>query len=302
MTTTISSSTALYGGIEGGGTKFVCVIGSGPDDIRAEARINTTTPAETLNEVIAFFRESQFSIKALGIGSFGPVDPDPNSPNWGYITQTPKLPWRNTDFAGAMKRGLNVPIAFDTDVNVAAYGEYIYGAAQGLNTFVYLTIGTGIGGGGLIHGKLMHGLIHPETGHMLIPHDKQRDPYPGCCPSHGDCWEGLANGPALWDRWKVDPSTLPPDHEAWKLEAHYIALALANIIYAISPQRIILGGGVMDQAFLFPMIRQEVQQLLNNYIVSDAIQKRIDEYIVPPALGSRSGRIGAIALARQLIA
>jgi fructokinase len=299
---TTPNTPALYGGIEGGGTKFVCVIGSGPDDIRAEARIDTTTPAETLDKVIAFFRESPHPIQALGIGSFGPVDPDPASPTWGHITMTPKLAWRNTDVAGAMKRGLNMPIAFDTDVNVAAYGEYIYGAAQGLDTFVYLTIGTGIGGGGLIHGKLMHGLMHPETGHLRIPHDWQRDPYPGCCPSHGDCWEGLANGPALWGRWKVDPATLPPGHEAWTLEAHYIALALANIIYTLSPQRIILGGGVMDQAFLFPMIRREVQAILNGYIVSDMILKRIDDYIVPPALGNRSGRLGAIALAKQMAA
>lgn len=291
---------SLFGGIEGGGTKFVCVIGSGPDDIRAEARIDTTTPAETLDKVIAFFRESPHRIQALGVGSFGPVDPDPTSPTWGYITMTPKLPWRNTDIAGALQRGLGVPIAFDTDVNVAAYGEYVWGAAQGLEAFVYLTIGTGIGGGGLMHGKLMHGLMHPETGHLRIPHDWQRDPYPGCCPSHGDCLEGLANGPALWGRWKVDPSTLPPDHEAWKLEAHYIALALANIIYTVSPQRIILGGGVMDQAFLFPMIRREVQETLNGYIVSDMILNRIDEYIVPPALSNRSGRLGAIALARAL--
>lgn len=298
MTTT--PSPALYGGIEGGGTKFVCVIGSGPDDIRAETRIDTTTPAETLDKVIAFFRESPHRIQALGVGSFGPVDPDPASSTWGYITMTPKLPWRNTDIAGALQRGLGVPIAFDTDVNVAAYGEYVWGAAQGLEAFVYLTIGTGIGGGGLMHGKLMHGLMHPETGHLRIPHDWQRDPYPGCCPSHGDCLEGLANGPALWGRWKVDPSTLPPDHEAWQLEAHYLALALANIIYTVSPQRIILGGGVMDQAFLFPMIRREVQETLNGYIVSDMILNRIDEYIVPPALGNRSGRLGAIALARAL--
>lgn len=295
-----TNTPALYGGIEGGGTKFVCVIGSGPDDIRAEARIDTTTPAETLDKVIAFFRNSPHPIRALGIGSFGPVDPDPASSMWGYITMTPKLAWRNTDVAGALKRGLNVPIAFDTDVNVAAFGEYIYGAAQGLENFVYLTIGTGIGGGGLIHGKLIHGLMHPETGHLRLPHDWQRDPYPGCCPSHGDCWEGLANGPALWGRWKVDPSTLPPDHEAWKLEAHYIALALANILYTLSPQRIILGGGVMDQSFLFPMIRREVQEILNGYIVSDWVLNRIDEYIVPPALGNRSGRLGAIALAMQI--
>lgn len=289
----------LYGGIEAGGTKFNCIIAGGPEHIVAEARIPTTTPTETLDRVIAFFRDEAHPITAIGIGSFGPVNLDPASPTFGYITSTPKLAWQNTDFAGAIRRTLDVPIAFDTDVNAAAFGEHTWGAAQGLHTFTYFTIGTGVGGGGMVAGRLMHGLIHPEMGHMRLPHDRARDPYPGCCPFHGDCFEGLACGPAIAQRWGADPQTLPPDHEAWQLEAHYIALALVNTICILSPQRIILGGGVMDQAFLFPMIRREVQALLNSYIVSSAILEQIDDYIVPPALGNRAGVLGAIALARQ---
>lgn len=291
---------ALYGGVEAGGTKFNCIVASGPHHVVAEARVPTTTPAETLDQVVAFFRDSQRPIKAIGVGSFGPVDPDPASTTFGYITSTPKLIWQNTNLVGAIKRALDVPIAFDTDVNVAAFGEHTWGAAQGLKTFTYFTIGTGIGGGGMVEGKMMHGLIHPEMGHMRLPHDRARDPYGGGCPFHGDCFEGLANGPALWARWQQDPSTLSPDHPAWALEAHYIALAMVSVICVLSPQRIILGGGVMDQAFLFPMIRREVQALLNGYVVSDAILKYIDEYIVPPALGGRAGMLGAIALAMRL--
>ena len=190
-------------------------------------------------------------------------------------------------------------MAFDTDVNAAAYGEYVWGAAQGLHTFIYYTIGTGVGGGGMIAGRLMHGLVHPEMGHVFLPHDRVRDPYPGRCPYHGDCFEGLASGPAIAERWGADPQTLPPDHPAWALEADYIALALANTICMLSPQRIILGGGVMERRFLFPMIRQRVRTILNGYIVHEAILTRIDDYIVPPALGGRAGVLGAVALARD---
>jgi fructokinase len=289
----------LYGGIEAGGTKINCIIASGPDDVRAEARIPTAQPDETLDQVIAFFRASGLPLAAIGIGSFGPVDPDPKSPTFGYITSTPKLVWQNTDLVGAIKRAFDAPIAFDTDVNVAAFGEYTWGVAQGLNTFIYLTIGTGIGGGGLVDGRLMHGLIHPEMGHIRLPRDPRRDAFPGNCPFHGDCFEGLASGPAIWKRWNQDPTTLPPDHDAWALEAHYIALALVSFICTLSPQRIILGGGVMDQHSLLPTIRREVQQLLNGYIVHDMILKRIDEYITPPMLGGKAGMMGAIALAKQ---
>jgi fructokinase len=183
-------------------------------------------------------------------------------------------------------------------VNGAALGEHRWGAAQGLDTFVYLTIGTGIGGGGLVNGKLMHGLVHPEMGHMRLPHDLKRDPFVGVCPFHGDCLEGLANGPAIEARWGQRGETLPPDHSAWELEAHYVALGVVNLVCILSPQRVILGGGVMQQAHLFPMIRSDVQQLLNSYVKAEAILERIDEFIVPPGLGSRAGVKGAIALAQ----
>ncbi|HEX7973329.1 MAG TPA: ROK family protein [Anaerolineales bacterium] len=293
----------LYGGVEAGGTKFVCAVGTGPDDIRAEARFPTTTPAETLGQTIDFFRKKQAAhpLAAVGIGAFGPMDPNPASPTYGYITSTPKPGWSQTDFAGTVRRALGIPVGWDTDVNVAALGEFTWGAARGLDTFLYLTIGTGIGGGGLSNGKLQHGLIHPEMGHIRIPHDLQKDPYPGRCPYHGDCFEGLACGPVLQDRWGQRAENLPPEHPAWSLEAHYLALALMNYACTLSPQRIILGGGVMGQARLYPMVRRELQELLNGYIVSQAILKDIDHYVVPPGLGNRSGVLGAIALARQSV-
>jgi fructokinase len=190
-------------------------------------------------------------------------------------------------------------VGFDTDVNGAALGEYRWGAAQGLDTFVYLTIGTGIGGGGMVNGKLMHGLLHPEMGHIRIPHDPDQDPFDGVCPFHGDCLEGLAAGPALEARWGQRAETLPLDHPAWELEANYLASGLVNLICILSPQRIILGGGVMQQASLFPLIRGKVQQLLSDYLKTPTILKHIDEYIVPPRLGDRAGVKGAIALAQQ---
>jgi fructokinase len=235
----------------------------------------------------------------VGIASFGPVDPDPRSPYYGYITTTPKPGWAHTNFLAPVQKALAVPVGFDTDVNGAALGEYRWGAARGLDTFVYLTIGTGLGGGGLVEGRLMHGLMHPEMGHMLIPHDWEADPYAGYCPYHGDCWEGLAAGPALEGRWKVRGSELPPDHPAWELEAHYLALGLVNIITILSPQRIILGGGVMQQSHLFPLVRANVQKLLNGYLQRAAITESIDDYIVPPALPGRSGVLGALALAEM---
>lgn len=290
----------LYGGIEAGGTKFVCAVGSGPGALAAEARFPTTTPAETLAATIDFFRAQQAQLgplAAIGVGSFGPLDPQPGSPTYGMITSTPKPGWKNADIVGPLARAFQVPVGFDTDVNAAALGEGLWGAGQGLSSLVYITVGTGIGGGGLVEGRPIHGLLHPEMGHMLVPHDRQADPFPGSCPFHGDCFEGLANGPAMARRWGQPAETLPPDHPAWPLEAHYIALGLANIIYALSPQRIVLGGGVMSQAQLFPLIRAEVQRLLNGYVQSPWITERMDEYIVPQGLGGRAGVLGSIALA-----
>lgn len=292
----------LFGGIEAGGTKFVCAVGSGPDDIRAETRFPTTTPEETIGQAIAFFREQREQhgeLAALGIAAFGPLDPDPASPTYGYITSTPKPGWANTDFAGPLARALNLPVAFDTDVNGAALGEGRWGAAQGLDTFIYLTIGTGIGGGAMVGGSLLHGLLHPEMGHVRLPHDRQQDPYPGRCPYHGDCLEGLASGPAIAARWGRPAETLPVDHPAWSLEAHYLALGLVNFIVTLSPQRMILGGGVMEQAHLFPLVRRRVLELLNGYVQSPRLLEAIDTYIVPPALGRRAGVLGALALAQQ---
>ncbi len=291
----------LFGGIEAGGTKFVCAVGGGPDDLRAETSFPTREPGETIEQAIQFFREQGLRepIRAVGIAAFGPVDPNPASPTWGYVTTTPKPGWANTDFAGRVQRALGVPVGFDTDVNGAALGEHTWGAARGLDTFIYLTVGTGIGGGGMVNGKLIHGLMHPEMGHIMIPHDRVLDPYAGSCPYHGDCLEGLADGPALLERWGQRGETLPPDHPAWPLEAHYLALGLANFICTLSPQRIILGGGIMQQRQLFPLVRREVQNLLNGYVRVAAIIDNIEQYVVPPELGSRAGVLGAIALARQ---
>jgi len=291
----------LYGGVEAGGTRFVCAIGSSPDRFEEEISFATTTPEETIDRTIAFFQQYQRrgSLSAVGVGSFGPVDLNPSSPTFGYITTTPKPGWANTEFFGRISRALEVPVGFDTDVNAAALGEATWGAAKGLETFIYMTVGTGIGGGGMVNGQLLHGLLHPEMGHLRLPHDLDQDPYPGACPFHGDCFEGLAAGPALLGRWGHRAEELTADHPAWRLEAHYLALGLANLICTLSPQRIILGGGIMQQTALFPMVQRNVQQLLNEYLQAPAILQQIDQYIVPAALGNRVGVLGAIALAKK---
>lgn len=287
----------LYGGIEVGGTKIICAVGTGPADVQAELRYPTTTPGETIARAIAFFQ--QYQLAAVGIGSFGPVSLDRHAQDYGFITTTPKPGWAHTDLVGQFGQALGVPIGFDTDVNAAALGEWRWGAGQGLDTFLYLTVGTGIGGGGISNGRLMHGLLHPEMGHILLPHDRQIDPFAGNCPYHADCLEGLASGPALKARWGVPGESLPPEHPAWALEAHYLALGCVAFVCTLSPQRIILGGGVMNQGHLFPLIRQYVQSLLNEYIQSPSILEEIDTYIMPPSLGSRVGVLGALALAEQ---
>ena len=287
----------LFGGIEAGGTKFVCAVGTGPDDLRARKSFPTTTPAETIAQALAFFKQQPAMVAAIGIGAFGPVDPNPASPTYGYITSTPKLAWQNTDIRGAFSRGLGLPVGFDTDVNAAAIGEHRWGASQDVDSSLYITVGTGIGGGVLVGGKPLHGALHPEVGHIPVRRDPAEDPFAGICPFHGDCLEGLAAGPAVGARWQVPAQTLPPDHPAWPLEARYLALGLVSMIYVLSPERIILGGGIMQQPHLFPMIRTQVQQLLNGYLKFPAVQGGIDGYIVPPGLGSDAGVLGSIALA-----
>ncbi len=290
-----------YGGVEAGGTKFVCMVGSGPEDISAEIRFPTTTPAETIGRAVDFFREQLRSgpIRGVGIGSFGPLDLDPASPAYGFITTTPKPGWADTDLIGPLRELLQAPVVIDTDVNTAALGEYLWGAAQGIQQFIYNTIGTGIGAGGIINGLPIHGMLHPETGHMRIPHDLEMDPFPGICPFHGDCFEGLASGVALRERWGVPAEQLPVEAPAWDLQAHYIALALVNQICMISPQRVVLGGGVMKRAGLFPLVRRKVQRFLNGYVDRDEVKSEIDRYIVPPVLGDRSGCLGAIGMAQH---
>ena len=249
---------------------------------------------------IKFFKEHPVRLKALGVGSFGPIDLQRDSATYGCITSTPKPGWANTNLIGRLNSALDVPIAFDTDVNTAAFGEYRWGATQQLESSIYLTIGTGIGGGIIAGGRPLHGLIHPEVGHMFVPHDRASDPFPGVCPFHQDCFEGLASGPALRARWGQPAETLAIDHPAWELEARYIALALGNLILSHSPQRIVLGGGVMQRANLFPIVRRDVQNILNGYVQTPAILVRIEDYIVPPGLGNRSGVLGAIGLALTL--
>ena len=286
-----------YGGIEAGGTKWVCGIGSGPDDLEQTVSFPTTTPDETIARAVDFFERSG-ELTAVGVGSFGPIDVRRSSPTWGHITTTPKPGWADTDVVSALHLALGVPVGFDTDVNASALGEQRWGAAVGLETFSYITVGTGIGGGGMANGRLMHGLVHPEVGHMRIPHDRARDPFEGVCPYHGDCFEGLASGGALRARWGTSGEELV-DPAAWELEAEYLALGVVNLVCTLSPQRIILGGGVMRQPVLLPLIRGRVRELLARYIAAPELQESIDDFVVAPGLGERAGVLGAIELAKQ---
>jgi fructokinase len=292
-----------YGGIEAGGTKFVCAIGSGPDEILAENRFSTTLPGETLGKAINFFQryKNEFPLKSIGIASFGPVDINPDSPTYGFITKTPKPGWSDCDVVGVFSKHFQIPIGFDTDVNGALLGEFRWGAAQNIDDCIYMTIGTGIGGGAMAGGNLVHGLVHPEMGHMLLQRDIELDPFDGCCPFHRGCLEGLASGTAMKKRWKKRADTLPSDHPAWDLEADYIAQGLHILICVLSPRRIILGGGIMNQSQLFPKVRTKVLKSLNGYVKHSAILDNIDSYIVPPGLGNRAGVLGAIALAMKAV-
>jgi fructokinase len=285
--------------MEGGGTKFVCAVGTGPGKIVDEIRITTTSPGETLEQAVAFFQK--FDLTAIGLAPFGPLDLNPDSPTYGTITATPKPGWTGINVLAPFQSAFHLPVAFDLDVNAAAFGEYsLIPENRRLDSLVYFTIGTGIGAGLIINRKVTHGLTHPEAGHMHLPHDRKKDPFPGICPFHKDCFEGMCSGPALASRWRKPTETLPDNHPAWDLEAMYIAYALVNIILTVSPQRIVLGGGVMGQKRLFPSIRGKVRGLLNGYPTSPVLTGSMEEYIVPPALGSRSGVLGALAMAKSL--
>ena len=279
-----------FGGIEAGGSKFVCAVGSGPADLQT-FEFPTTQPGETIARAVEFFRASA-PVAAVGIACFGPIDPNPGSPTFGYITSTPKQDWRNCDFAGAVGRALGVPIAFDTDVNAAALAEFRWGAGRGLGSFIYVTVGSGIGGGAMLDGRLLHGRSHPEMGHVRTPHDRLRDPFPGNCPYHGDCLEGLAAALAVEARWGRPGKLLPDGHAAWDLEAEYLALGIVSWTCTLAPERIILGGGVMEREELLPKIKARVAELLNGYMEPPDL--------VPPELGRRAGVLGAIAMANDL--
>ena len=290
----------LVAAIEAGGTKFVCAIGHGPEDIE-EVRFPTTCPEETISRSIEFFidaQERKGKVNAIGIGTFGPADVNPESATFGHIKNTPKADWANTDLASPIRAALDgIPLAFETDVNAAAWGEGKWGSAKGLNDFIYITVGTGIGGGAVSNGKIVHGISHPEMGHLRIPRDESVDPFGGCCPFHGDCLEGLASGTALQQRWSQNPSELPPEHSAWELQSSYLADAIINITLTLSPERFILGGGVMDQEHLFPMVRERVTSRLAKYINVPEPEK----FIVPPGLGAQAGVLGSLALAQDTL-
>lgn len=290
------SEAELYGGVETGGTWCVCALGTGPGALHAHETFPTTSPGETLNRIVAFFGGHP-TPAAVGVASFGPVDLDPGSETWGYVTTTPKPNWQHTPVAPVLRERLGVPVAFDTDVTAAALAEHRWGAGRGLPSACYLTVGTGIGAGLVIDGRPVRGLVHPEVGHLRIPHDTRRDPFPGVCPVHGDCWEGLASGTALAERWDTAPEDLADDHPAWSLEADYLALGILSIVAVASPHRVIAGGGVMERARLLEAVGRRLRELVDGYLETPFLNERIDDYLVPPALGDDAGVLGALALA-----
>ena len=296
-----ASSPPLIGAIEAGGTKFVCALFRGPDEILDETRISTTTPKETLHSVFRFFAgaKAKFGpMSALGVGAFGPLDLDLQSMTYGSITTTPKQGWQHTELVGPLRSQFKVPIGFDTDVNAAVLAEYLWGAGQGCDPLIYITVGTGIGGGVIVNGHLLHGMMHPEIGHLMIPPplNSEASNVDCQCSFHRSCLEGYASGPAIMKRWGAKAESLPPDHPAWADVSDALAYGLANLTLTLSPKRIILGGGVMHQQHLYPLIYAKVQQALNGYIQLPEITRQIDRYIVPPGLGDRAGLLGALAL------
>ncbi|MBZ6527424.1 ROK family protein [Aerococcaceae bacterium DSM 111021] len=284
----------VLGAIEAGGTKFVCAVSDNALNIIERVSIPTTVPEETMEEVVRFFK--QYDVDSFGIGSFGPIDVSTNSETYGYITSTPKPGWNQFDFVGYMKQAFNKPIYWTTDVNAAAYGEYKLGAARGIPSSMYLTIGTGVGGGAVINGEIFNGYSHPEMGHIKVqrhPDDNKK----GACPYHGDCLEGLASGSAIEKRFGQKGTDLPETHEAWEFTAYYLAQALMNYSLILSPERIILGGGVMKQAHLLPMIQEKLEELMAGYMVLPPMS----EYVQTPGLKDNAGITGCLLLAHKSI-
>lgn len=284
----------LYGALEAGGTKMVCAVGDENGRILERVSIPTGTPADTMPPMLDFFRGK--GISALGIGCFGPVDLNRDSRTYGFITSTPKLAWQNYDIVGAFRQGLGVPVGFDTDVNAAALGEATWGCTRDVANSIYVTVGTGIGAGVIVNGKPLHGMMHPEGGHILVSRHPD-DPLPeGCCPFHKNCLEGLAAGPSLEKRWGVRGAELSDRKEVWELEAWYLGQAMANYILLLSPERIVLGGGVMHQPCLLNLVRQETVKALNGYVRTERLAD-MEHYIVGVSLNDNQGVMGAVKLA-----
>ncbi len=274
----------------------MCALGSGPDRIVAREQLRTSDPQSTVSQIVEFFRRNPEPV-AIGVGSFGPVDLHVGSPHWGEVTRTPKPGWSDVAVGSVLEDALGVPVRFDTDVAAAAIGEHRWGAGSGCQSICYMTVGTGIGAGLLLNGRAWHGIVHPEVGHMRVPHDWQKDPFPGICPYHGDCLEGLACGPALEQRWGRRADLLEPGHPGWEMEADYIAAALANIVFTVGPDRIIIGGGVLGQPGLLALIRRRLDVLLGGYLQTPLLDPGLERYVVAPVLGDDAGVLGAIAMA-----
>ena len=285
--------TLIIVALEAGVTKKVCAIWNENGEIFELVSFPTETPEITVPKMIEYFKERE--IEALGIACFGPIDLNKKSDTYGYITTTPKLAWVNYDIVGAFKKELNVPIGFDTDVNGSALGEATWGVTQGLENSIYITIGTGVGMGIITNGKLLHGMLHPEAGHMLLRKHPE-DTYEGKCPYHKTCLEGLAAGPAIEARWGKKGIELADKKEVWEMEAYYIGQALVDLICILSPQRIILGGGVMHQEHMMPLVREEVKKQLNGYLKTKELED-LENYIVLPSLNDNQGIMGCLKLA-----
>lgn len=283
----------ILGALEAGGTKMVCGIGDENGEIFERISIPTETPEITMPKMIAYFKEK--NIEALGIGCFGPIDLNKTSPTYGYITSTPKLAWRNYDIVGAFKEALQVPVGFDTDVNSSALGEATWGITKGLDSSMYITIGTGIGAGIYSGGRLVHNMLHPEAGHILMAKHPE-DTFEGWCPYHGTCFEGMAAGPAIEKRWGKKAAELADNAKVWEIESYYIAQALFTYVAVMSPRRIVLGGGVMHQEQLFPLVREQFAKLNNGYLKTKEMED-MDTFIVPPSLNDNQGIMGCLKLA-----
>jgi fructokinase len=289
----------LYGAIETGGTKCVCAIADATGRIHAEARLPTLDPRATLAGMLQFLHEGHAigRLAAIGVACFGPINLDPKQPGYGCIARTPKSGWSHVDMVGPFAREFNCPIGFDTDVNAAAVAEQRWGAAAGVPNLVYLTIGTGIGGGVLVNGSPLHGLMHPEIGHIHPRRHALDAGFAGVCPFHGDCLEGLASGPAIVARTGSQLGDLDAAHPQWELEADYLGQLCAQLVLTLSPQRIVMGGGVMDHERLFPLIRQRTLHWLRGYVGRSEILDHAEQYLVPAALGAQAGVKGALLLA-----